>query len=325
MAQLETAAGDVPNDTVVATEPTIEDRFAAFGSDEDRDEEEPEGDLPPEGEHETEPEPEDIPDEEVPAIQPPVSWTAEEKAEFADLPRAVQETIAKREAEREKFVQTKATEAKQARQTVEREAVEAIGRMENAHLQTLQAMLPEIPPEPNAFLQAQDPYAYASQMEAHKQAIAQHQYVQQVAQAVNQRLSGLAQEANAMRDREFAEVLGEKFPEYLDESKKPELKREFQSTLRALGYPEGQIDNADAEDILALRVVSQLKAKADKYDTLMAKKMEGVRSAKTLPKVSRPGTPQGRGTIEAQRYGADRQAMRSGDKDAAARVFSRFV
>src|SRR3569833_3175336 len=46
-------------------------------------------------------------DEAGPAIAPPVSWTAEEKAKFQALPRDVQETLARRESERERFIQSK--------------------------------------------------------------------------------------------------------------------------------------------------------------------------------------------------------------------------
>jgi hypothetical protein len=44
-----------------------------------------------------------------------------------------------------------------------------------------------------------------------------------------------------------------------------------------------------------------------------------------MPRVSKPGVAQGKGAVANQRYTADRQAMKSGDQDAAARVFSRFL
>lgn len=330
MTQPEMAVGG-SSDTVVAAEPTLEDRLSAAFDEQPKEDEETPGDPPPatdSGEPEDAAEPEaeiEVTDDDLEPIAPPVSWTAEEKAEFAELPRALQETLTRRESEREKFVQTKAQEAKQVKSAIEREAMEAIGRVENAHVQQLQALLPEIPARPSASLMASNPQAYAYQLEVHENAIAQHRYVQQIAAQVNERLSGLEKEAQAQQAREDAEILSEKFPEYLDDGKKPELRRELQSTLRAIGYPEDQIDEASAADILALRAVSQLKAKADKYDTLMARQMEKVREAKTLPKVSRPGVSQGKGAAENQRYIADRQAMRNGDKDAAARAFSRFL
>jgi hypothetical protein len=56
-----------------------------------------------------------------PAVAPPATWTAEEKAAFAKLPADLQKTVARRESEREQFVNTKAQEtalAKQERQQI---------------------------------------------------------------------------------------------------------------------------------------------------------------------------------------------------------------
>jgi len=53
--------------------------------------------------------------------------------------------------------------------------------------------------------------------------------------------------------------------------------------------------------------------------------MEKVREAKNMPRVSKPGTAQAPGAAANQRYTADREAMRRGDKDAASRVFGRFL
>jgi hypothetical protein len=82
------------------------------------------------------------------------------------------------------------------------------------------------------------------------------------------------------------------------------------------------ISQARADDILAMRKVAELKAKADKYDALNAKKMEKVRAAKGLPRVATPGVPQGNEQLRANRataaweYRQDRQitkcARRSG-------------
>src|SRR5690349_18265022 len=72
-------------------------------------------------------------------IDPPVSWTAEEKEHFKTLPPEVQETLSRREAEREKFVQSKATEAATARQAAEREAIAQVQTIAQQHAQYLQA------------------------------------------------------------------------------------------------------------------------------------------------------------------------------------------
>ncbi len=314
------------NDTVVAAEPTLEDRFAAFGDDQQEEEElapeaEEEGDLPivaEEGEPETEGEAED------PPIAAPVSWTAEEKEEFKNLPRALQETLTRREAEREKFVQSKAQEAAKTRLTVEQQAAEWRTAKLQADAKLLQEMLPAIPEKPSPRLQLEDAYAYADQMETYEWAVAQHnaivQRYDQIQGEIGQTQDAIKQQAAAID----AQTLKDQFPDFLDAEKGPELKKNLASTALALGYSDDQLAKVDASDILALKQASEWKAKAEKFDTLMAKQMQNVRAAKALPKVSRPGAPVGKGLVANQRYEADRQAMRQGDKNAAMRVFDRF-
>lgn len=329
MTQPTEAVGGDHNDTVVAAEPTLEDRFAAFGDEQDEEQGDP---LPQGGEDETALEAEaeaelaesEIEADDLPPITPPVSWTAEEKAEFAELPRALQETLTRRESEREKFVQTKAQEVKQATQKIEQTAAERIAQVQNASLETMKALLPEIPARPSASLMAQNPAQYAYQLESYENAIAQHQYVQQVAQQVQAHQSAAEQAAAEAEAKENEALLREKFPEYFGEQG-PELEKSLRSTALALGYTEDQLNYVNAQDVLAMREVSVLKAKADKYDTLMAKQMERVRDAKKLPKVSRPGVAVGKGAVANERYQADRQAMQQGDKDAASRVFAKFL
>lgn len=326
MTQPQEAVGGATDEPIIAAEPTLEDRFAAFSDHED--EEAPQDAAPEDApaNDDTLPEADEIEvtDDDLQPITPPVSWTAEEKAEFAELPRALQETLTRRESEREKFVQTKAQEVKQATQKAEQTAAERIAQVQNASLETMKALLPEIPARPSASLMAQNPAQYAYQLESYENAIAQHQYVQQVAQQVQAHQSAAEQAAAEAEAKENEALLREQFPEYFGEQG-PELEKQLRSTALALGYTEDQLNYVNAQDVLAMREVSVLKAKADKYDTLMAKQMERVRDAKKLPKVSRPGVAVGKGAVANERYQADRQAMQQGDKDAASRVFAKFL
>jgi hypothetical protein len=91
-----------------------------------------------------------------------------------------------------------------------------------------------------------------------------------------------------------------------------------------LGYPPELIGQARATDIIAMREVSKLKAKADKYDALMSKKMQGVRAAKDLPRVAKPGAAQAPGAARQNQYAKDREALRQGDAAATQRVLDSF-
>lgn len=330
MTQQETAVGGATdNDPVIAAEPTLEDRFAAFAEDtgEEGDEapEQPpeaaEGDEAPELD-ETELEAEG--DEPSP-IQAPVSWTAEEKEEFKNLPRAVQETLTRREAEREKFVQSKAQEARQTRHVVEQQAAEWRTSKLEADARLLADMLPPIPERPSYQLQAEDPYTFAQQMDWYENAVAQRNAIAQRYDQIQAEI-GSVQKTTAEQAQQLShQILQENFPEFLDPAKGPELKTKLTATALALGYSQEQLNSVDGHDILAMRTAHEWKTKSDKYDALMAKQMEKVREAKSLPRVSRPGSAPVRGAVANERYTADRQAMRDGNRDAAARVFGRFV
>ena len=324
MTQPETAVGGSDTDTVVAVEPTIEERLSAI-SEEPDDEEEPLAGEPSDEELlAAEDDIEDEPDE-GPAIDPPVSWDAEAKERFAKLPREDQEYLAKREAERERFVQSKAQEAARARQDVQAQAVQELTAINNQRLAQIGAMLPPIPDEPSEYLRAENPYQFAAEMENRKAIIAQHEYAAALANEVVQQQQAAEQALNLQKQQTNAALLQEHYPEFLDPGKRTELQAKLRSTALALGYSDSQLAHTDAVDILAIKTASEWKAKADKLDTLMAKQMARVREGKAAPKISRPGSPTGKGVQAGQRYAADRKAMQTGDKDATIRVFKNFL
>lgn len=332
MTQPETAVGGA-SDTVVAAEPTLEDRLSAAitgGGAEQPEKPEVEAEAPVAEvapEELTEDDLETAEAEEVettePPIKPPVSWTAEEKAAFAELPPAMQKTVARREAERETFLQTKANEAAKVRDTVTEQANQHIQQLQASYAQNLQALLPQIPEKPSHMLSVDDPYAFAEQMEAHDWAVAQHQWAQQQLQQLGAQQQQKAQAAAQQSAAEMRTTLTEKWPEYLDPATGPKLQQELGSIMADLGL--GDLKHADAGDILALKEVSGWRADAQKYRTLQARKMERVRAAKNLPAVTRPGAAQPRGAAAQASYANDRAAMKQGDMDAAARAVGRFI
>lgn len=328
MTQPQEAVGGANDEPIIAAEPTLEDRFAAISEQEEEKPEEgaeqPEGAEPELTEEDViEAEAED--EKDLQPIQPPVSWTGENKEKFAQLPRDVQEYIAQRETEREKFVQTKAQEAKQVETRVQAQAREALSGLQTHYTQQLNSLLVQVPAKPSYQLQAEDPYAFAEQMDAHELAAAHNQWIEQRVGVVRYQ-EQQAQQAHRQRAaQEMQAVLSTEFPEFLDPVKGTELRQKLGSTASELGYSAEQIADADHHDILAMKKAHEWREDSLKYRALMAKKMEKVRQAKDMPRVSRPGTAQGPGVAANQRYTADRQAMRQGDKDAAARVFGKFL
>lgn len=256
----------------------------------DPEEEQPEGELE---ETEDEPEIEEEADD-LPPIDPPVSWDADAKAKFAELPRELQETVTKREVERERFVQQKSQEAARAKQEVEQQAYQSLAQYEqqvSAQLQQYAQLLSV--PEPDMSLLATDPHTYALQAKRYQDAQAQRNQAQQQAQMFAQQAQEREQQAEQAYLAQQHQIIVENFPEYADPTTGPKIQQELSAVARELGYPPELISQARAQDIIAMRKVAELKAKADKYDALNSQKMAKVRAAKGLPPVAKPGVSQG--------------------------------
>lgn len=329
----------VSGEPIEAPEPTVEDRLsAAFGDAPEPDEEE---ETPEEGEAEetqndegdeeeaevTEDDIEDDEAEELPPIEAPISWTAEEKERFNGLPRETQEFISKREGEREKFVQTKAQEAAQAQRHATKQAAEYLTQVQQEAAEQLEWFAQQLNvSEPNPELIATNPALYAQQKRAYDHYTAQRDQAQQQAQHARQQAHEYQSVLQQQEQEQFHQLLTTELPEFFDEKVGPQLKEQMTATAKTLGYSDDEIFRADARQIIALKRITDIKAKAAKYDALMAKKMERVRAGKSkLPPVSKPGAAKSPGAGANAQYQADRKAMRGGDKEATTRVLSALL
>lgn len=273
----------------------------------------------PEGEEEA---------DDLPPIDPPVSWDADAKAKFAELPRDAQEVIAKRETEREKFVQQKSQEAAQARATAAQQAQAELAQMNAAYAQQLQEIAQSVmASEPDPMLQVSDPVAYAQQMRAYQQANAQRTQAQQLAQQHAQQAQALAFQAEQANHAEQHRIIVENFPEYADPTTGPELQRKLSAVAKRIGYSDELIGQARASDILAMREVASAFDKADKYDALQKSKMQKVREARGKPPVSaRPGVAQSPDSSRARSASALLDtALSSKNRDVQGAAFHEYL
>ena len=318
----------------LAPEPTLEDRLnAAFNEvPEEEEEEAPEAADHVEGEEPDAEEADEITEEDIeadlPPIDAPTSWTAEEKAAFAELPRTVQETVQRREAEREKFVQSKAQEAAQHQRAAYTQAAQAVSEMQEQAAQQLEWYAAQLNvAEPDPSLIASNPALYAQQVNAYRHYSAQRDAAQRQADEARQQAQHYQAVIQQQEQEEFHQRLTTELPEFFDEAKGPLLKQELAATAKSLGFSDEEVFRASASQIIALKRITDLSAKAEKYDALMRKQMERVRSgkAKSLPPVSKPGAAKSPGAHQNAQYQADRAAMRNGDKDATSRVLSALL
>jgi hypothetical protein len=240
--------------------------------------------------------------DDLPPIEAPVSWDAEAKEVFKTLPREAQEIVQKREAERERFVQSKSQEAARAKETAVQQAQAELAQIQAQFAQQYQSFADSIQvSEPDPMLQVQDPIAYAQQMRAFQQANAQRTAAQQAAQQHAQQAQWQALQVQQAENAEQHRIIVENFPEYADPTTGPELQRKLTAAAKRLGYTDELISQARATDILAMRNVAEAFDKADKYDALQKTKMEKVRAAKGKPPVTtRPGVAQGADQVRAR-------------------------
>jgi len=273
-------------------------------------------DEPQEGEGEQGEEEELDPDvnDDLPPIAAPNSWKAEEKELFAELPRKHQEIVARRESERDKFVQQKAQEAGQAQVRAQQEAQQHVAQLHAQKAQEYQQLAASVLPEPpndQLLWMGDTPEEQQYYQRVHQQQTALYQHGLAQQQMLQQRASEERTEAEnvARAQAQWGRIidrkeLHERRPDWFDENGPThqfndgtavplKLKDEVVSRLlpigEALGYPRDLIESADANDCLALETAADWKAKADKYDELQKRKMEGVRAAKALPRIAKPG------------------------------------
>lgn len=236
---------------------------------------------------------------ETAAIEPPVSWTAEEKSEFAALPLATQQAILRRESERDRGISTRLQEAAERNRQLDAQLQQTAAERANIS-QMLRASILQLNPELVRFqsvdwdkLAVDNPAEWARQRQAYdsvngrmQTAIAQLQVLDQQQQQESQR------KLMTYRQEEFNKLI-QKIPEFNDPAKVQAENKELMSYLSKpdIGYTEQELLNIyDHRAIVIAR-------KAMLYDKMIAAKNSAV--TKKVPPSNvrqlRPGVkpPQG--------------------------------
>lgn len=294
---------------------THEQEAGEIDPEEEEEEELSEGDEPEDEEAQHE---EDEPEEEAPAIDPPVSWGADAKELFNQLPPELQTQVAEREAQREKAVQRATTEAAEAKRSASTEAANTVATIQRQYADEL-AQYAEIlkPQRPNPALAAEDPNQYLQELAYFQAADAQYQAMVQQAQQARGQADDLSRQALNEALEADARRLSMELPEWNDPAQRVALLTELEKVGAELGYTPDLMKQAGAADILALKKANEWRMKALKLDSLQKSKMEKVRAAKTLPKVVKPGVAPTRGELSQQRSQAAWQRVKTAKSKAA--------
>jgi len=271
---------------------------------------------------------------ELPPIEPPRSWTKDEKEEFATYPREAQEKIARREQERERAVRQSQNEAAEQRKAIEAQRTEAekVRQEYEAKLPAIVQALQEFQggqfsdiktPADAQKLAAEDPFRYL-QYDAHQKQVA----------ALHAELNG-AQERQAREWQskwaEFAhnedKKIAERIPELADPVQRTKVQESALSYLKDTGFTESELGSAwNGQASLSLRDhrVQSMIRDAVKYREGQESAKKAI-TAKPLPPVQRPGVAPPRGAAADQNIQTLSKKLESSGKvdDAVALVLAR--
>ncbi len=262
-----------------------------------------EGELPaddgegePDGEH-------DEGHDDAPAIEPPHSWKAEDKAKWANLPRDTQEIIARRETEVARLITQKSQEAATAKTEVVEQAKTEIAQFREsqaAQIRQYAALFAPQPPD-ERLLYTGDPndaVVYQQQQAAFYRAHAQQQQLQQAAEFEEAQAQQIRDEqTKAAREADNAK-LREVWPEWFSDGEEgAKLQEGLKSIATEIGYPAELWEERNANDVLALRKVAEWKADAQRwrsYDRNRRSTNGQFKPSRPLPPVTKPGSGGGR-------------------------------
>lgn len=314
MAHPETEAVDAP---ASYDEASAAAAIADILPDEETGEEEPEPDPSPveEGDDiEGEEEQVEEADEPETAIEAPVSLNAEEKAVFAQLPAEAQEAWAASETRRNAQVQEATTKAASAQREAEAKAAQANETAKLHYAAQLKAIGEKIAPLAPDPSQYRDQLQYLTDMELHRQDLAQHQtWMQQVSTLEVEAKTGLQEIDQRARAADLMTV-----PELAN----PETRETHIAWARELATdigvdPDFFEKTADSVDFKNLKKVGEWRDKAGKYDKAVSRQMQKVRSGKE--KSLRPGAAQPNGSDQRRALADATQRLRNtGSVDDAA-------
>ncbi len=271
---------------------------------------------------------------EVPPIEPPRSWTKEEKEEFATYPREAQEKIARREQDRETSLRRSQNEAADAKKAIEAERAkveQARQQYESAlpallqHLQETQ--LGEFGDVKSIAdlkaLAVNDPFRFA-----------QYQAKQMEVAAVQREVEETQKRQAAEYDSKWSDftkkedqLLIDKAPELADKTRAKEISEKAVDYLKDIGFSEQDLAKAyNGKEGVSLRDHRLQLLILDGVKYREAKAAPAKKVPATVPPVLRPGVAPAPGAAHAAKVEQAREQLSTarGNKaiDAAAKLYA---
>lgn len=261
---------------------------------------------------------------ESPAIEPPVSWNAEDKQLFAKLPPEVQQTVARRESEREKLTLQQSREASERAKALDAERQE-LANVRAQQSNALAGVLLQLYPELERFqkidwhtLAREQPAMWTQQRQAFDDLQMRINFSQQQLKQIQDHESAESQK----RSQEFSKVqqklLLEKVPEFADALKRTEFREAVYKYVPEITAEEfGSISDHRhmliLRDALAYRKAAALRAEAK------TKLTPATQPKRLAPAPRRAGSPSEEAT-NRQLSGLHDKLRKSGRTDDAAAI-----
>lgn len=233
---------------------------------------------------------------DAPSIEPPRSWSKEDKELFNSLPPETQQRVAERERSRESdFLrrQTEATDKTKALEAKEAAADQARQQYESAAQNALQVLQQQQASEFADIkthadvnkLATDDPFRFAQWQARQMQIQAQAQEVQQLTQQREQEKSKTFEAWSKEQDEKFTK----QFPEFADTEKGPKVRTAVTSYLtKEVGVPEAALQKLWGTDLFRDAMWQRVVYDASRFHAAQQAAKSAVQAPK--PQVQRPGT-----------------------------------
>lgn len=254
---------------------------------------------------------------EVPAIDPPKSWSKEAHERWAKLDRETQEYLANRDSEDQKAIKRALNEAADQRKAIEaeRKAAEDVRKQYEAKLPALVKTLEQA--VQNEFadvtsmadvrkMQAEDPFRF-QQWQLRQMELSA---VQAEQQDIERRNMSEKQTTWAKFVQEESKAFADEVPEFKE--KEAEYTKKAADTLRDLGFSDQELTNlANGEEKISLfdRRLQRLLFDRIKLSEIKAAPAKAI--PKPVPAVQKPGQARAPGATSADAIQATREKLNS--------------
>ena len=258
-------------------------------------------------------------------IDPPNSWSRDEKEVFRSLPPEAQAVIVRRESDQNRAFTQKTQELAQHRKAVE-STLEALGYERQRYQENLEQLMFVAAPEVQRFQQVdwarlaqEQPAEYVRMQQARDEARGRFAVLQQQMDGVKAQIQQQEAQNFAVRKQQEAQLLVEKLPEFADPDRGPKKIADMKQFLGRHGFQPQEISQAVDHRMLVLVDMAQKWERSQIVRQQAVAKQNG-----RAPTVQRPGSArQGSDLSKAAQRRQDKMAalQRSGSERDAMSYF----